>query len=73
MSVMKRAAGMPFGLLAYFFGRRTRASRVRAKVARPRTWHDLAAQDPDFLAEMADIDRAFDVAVADGLDEGEGR
>lgn len=67
MAVLKRAAGMPFGLLACFFGRRTRAGRERAKAARSRTWHDLAARDPDFLAETADVDRAFDAAGADGL------
>lgn len=28
-----------------------------------------AARDSAFLAEMHDVDRAFDVTVADGLDE----
>lgn len=33
--------------------------------------HTEAACDSAFLADMIEIDRAFDVAIADGLDDSE--
>lgn len=69
MTVFRRAAaGLRNGLLAHIHTRRSRVGRMRLRAARAAKWYEIAGNDPAFLADMAETDRAFDVAVADGLE-----
>ena len=57
---------------AAYFGMRVvryAASKVRKKSRRAELYRAYAdaARDPEFMAEMAETDRAFDVTSADGL------
>ena len=65
MAVFRRAAN---GLREIFLKQRSRAARLRARATRSQQWYATAGQDPDFLAEIADVDRGFDAASSDGLD-----
>jgi hypothetical protein len=47
--------------------RRVRGTMSTARKEQLRQAYAAAAADPAFLAEMAEIDRAFDVTVGDGL------
>ena len=53
--------------------RRTAAAAARTawreRLERLDAAYTEAAHDSAFLADMIEIDRAFDVAIADGLDE----
>ena len=71
---MRRAAGrnlvaLGVGALAYILGRkRTRLERIRAHRGRIYASYDAAAADPEFMRELVETDRAFDVALGDGLE-----
>jgi hypothetical protein len=58
---------MRLGTLALYFVRPTRKQRSRARVERIRRAYARAAQDREFLAESAEVTKAFDATVADGL------
>lgn len=49
--------------------RRVRREMPAARKEKLRQAYADAAADPAYQAEMEEIDRAFDVAVADGLDD----
>jgi hypothetical protein len=49
--------------------RRVRREMPAARKEQLRQAYAAAAADPAFLAEMAELDRAFDVTVGDGLSD----
>lgn len=75
MATIRRAAsaGLRLGVLALYFIRPSRAERSRKRAARAQKWYSHAAKDLEFMADMAEIDAAFDVTVADGLETASAR
>lgn len=60
------SVGVSVGALAK---RRVRRPTPAARKEQLRQAYAQAAADPAFQAEMAEVDRAFDVTVGDGLDD----
>lgn len=65
--LMKRVAGFGRGVFALKFLRPTRARRLRARTAHAYRAYEIASRDPEFMAHLAEVDRDFDPAIADGL------
>lgn len=68
MPGMKRAADVGRSIVAYFTRPIGRRQRLRMRGDRIRRSYQRAAQDPAFIADTLEMDRAFDVAITDGLE-----
>lgn len=70
MNLVKIAVAALSGALAaaLLSRRRVRTDPAGSRKERLRQAYREAANDPAYLAEMAEIDRAFDVTVGDGLE-----
>jgi hypothetical protein len=65
----RKAATLSVGVLAYIFIRKpTKRERLRAERKRILESYVEAAADPEFMRELVEVDRAFDVTVGDGLE-----
>jgi len=74
MAVFKNVRAFRRGVLEFFSLPRSRAQRAAERAARIRDSYAAAAQDPEFLADMAEVEQAFDGTAGDGLAEhSEGR
>jgi hypothetical protein len=69
MGVLKTAAGIGAALAATLLFKRQRSHNPESgRRERLHKAYEEAARDQAFQAEMAEIDRAFDATVADGLE-----
>ena len=69
MGVLKSAVGIGAAVAATLLFRRPKAAdSIARRKERLHQAYEEAAADKDFQAEMAEIDRAFDATVADGLE-----
>lgn len=70
MGLLRKAVGFGAAVVAALAVRRVlRRERPLSRRERLRQAYAEAAADPAYQAEMAEIDRAFDVTVGDGLTE----
>lgn len=67
--LMKRVAGFGRGVYAFVFEPATRSRRLRARSAHARRSYEVAARDPEFMAQMAEVDQDFNPTAADGLND----
>lgn len=68
MNLLKIAVAGLSAAAAFLGRRRVRTDPGSSRKERLRQAYREAANDPVYLAEMAEIDRAFDVTVGDGLE-----
>jgi len=70
MSFIRKAiAWLGAAAVAAFVAKRfRRTARPSSRREQLRAAYREAANDPEYQAEMAELDRAFDVAIADGLE-----
>jgi len=69
MGILKSALGHGAAVAATWLFRRPReAASMDARRERLHRAYDEAAADSSYQAEMAEIDRAFDTTVGDGLE-----
>jgi hypothetical protein len=69
MGVLKAAAGIGAAVAATLLFRRQRPGEpVSLRKQRLHQAYEEAARDEAYQSEMAEIDRAFDTTVADGLE-----
>ena len=67
--VTSRKPALGIGALARIFARKqTRRAAIEAHRRRILASYDAAAADPEFMRELVETDRAFDVTVGDGLE-----
>jgi hypothetical protein len=69
MGVLKMVMGVGTAVATTLLFRRSKSTRPAAeRKARLHRAYQDAASDPEYQAEMAEITRAFDATVADGLE-----
>lgn len=70
----RRMGGIARGVLARFMARKP-SRRERRRAVRDALYasYDRAGNDPEFQAEMRQLEADFDGTIADGLDEDEQR
>jgi hypothetical protein len=68
----RRLFSLGVGVLTFLVIRKpSKQQRRRARRDAIHASYDRAGADPDFVAEMRELEADFDCTVADGLDEGE--
>ncbi|HKP76753.1 MAG TPA: hypothetical protein VJT67_14580 [Longimicrobiaceae bacterium] len=65
----RRATALGIGLLAFFVGRKRSRQRRDSLQAAILADYARAGEDPEYMAEMAEIDADFAGALSDGLDD----